>query len=246
MTAEVDTKTKKIIPGESCETVTLWQVPTVKARNDHSDVQFQQSVTTVDNSPSGFFKALDRNEAGMPTVIGIEAIQKQAYDEAYEEGLNAGRVAGQEELAHSIQQAKEQAALLTRLMERLHRPFQELDQEVEEQLVTLAIGLAKQIVNNVIESDRDETVAVVRDAIKLLPVNARGVKLYLHPEEVDMVNSALSLEERDAQEWQLVPDPSLSKGGCLVKTENSTVDATLESRLQAAIVQMMGGQRRQE
>ncbi len=246
MTAEGDSKSRKVIPKGSSETVTLWQTPTVEVRNTQTEVQFQQSATKVDNYSNGFFKALDRNEFGMPTVVGIEAIQKQAYDEAYEEGLIAGRTAGQKELEESIQQAKQQVTLLTQLMERLHRPFQELDQEVEQQLVSLTIALAKQVVKNVTESDYEEILAVVREAVQLLPVNARGVKLYLHPEEVDIVNNALRLAECDEQEWQLVADPALSKGGCLVKTENSKLDATLESRLQAAITQMMGAQRKQD
>ncbi len=41
----------------------------------------------------------------------------------------------------------------------------------------------------------------------------------------------------------MVEDPTLARGGCLVRTENSQIDARLESRVNAIVGSMLGEER---
>jgi len=75
-----------------------------------------------------------------------------------------------------------------------------------------------------------------------LPVAARDVRLALHPEDAVLIRQALSLQD-DGQSLQIVEDPVQSPGGCRVYTDTSQIDATVESRLNAVIARVLGGQR---
>lgn len=188
------------------------------------------------------------------TVEQIEEIQKQAYEEAFEqgrqqgfaegraEGLEAGRKQGYEESLHLLQT---QAAELAGLLDALSEPFKKLDDAVEQELVKLAIAIASQLIRRELKSEPGEIVAVVREAIKVLPLAAQKVTVNLHPEDAALVRSALKLDE-SMPPWRLQEDPLLSRGGCIVETEVSRVDASVESRLAAVIANVLGGDRRED
>ncbi|MDT4329231.1 flagellar assembly protein FliH [Methylomonas sp. MED-D] len=188
------------------------------------------------------------------TVDQIEAIQKQAYAEAYaqgrqqgmeegrEIGLEEGRRQGYEESLHLLQK---QAAELNVLLEALSEPFRTLDAAVEEELVKLACAIAGQLVRRELKTEPGEVVAVVREAVKALPLASQKITVNLHPEDAALVRTALSLDE-SMPPWCLREDPLLSRGGCTVETEVSSVDASVETRLAAVIATVLGGERRQD
>jgi flagellar assembly protein FliH len=173
--------------------------------------------------------------AGLPTAGGLERLQKQAYEEGYAQGREEGRAAGREETAA-------RGARLGALLGALARPFEELDEQVEQELVRLALAIAQQLVRREIKADPGQIVAIVRDALAVLPVSARGVRLHLHPEDAKLVHEVLSVG--DAQRpWQIVEDPVLARGGCRVVSESSRIDASLEARLAALAAAVLGGER---
>lgn len=200
----------------------------------------------------------------MPTAEEIEAMQKQAYDEAFaqgqaegyqaghSEGLTVGReagyqaghsegyaagcAAGQEELA-ALQTA--QGEQLHAVLSQLQQPFSDLDEAVEQELVALVVTLAKQVIRHELRSDPGLVLTMVRGAIAALPSAARQITVFLHPDDVEVVRSALTQAEADAQ-WKLLADGSLERGGCRIVAEPSVIDARLERRLNMVIAQFLG------
>ncbi len=134
------------------------------------------------------------------TVDEIEAMQKQAYDEAfaqgkedgYQQGFDEGSKKGYED---NVQLLQKQDDDIVSLLESLSEPFKSLDEEVEKELVKLAIGIATQIIRREIKLDPGQIVAVVREAINVLPLSSQKISLNLHPEDAELVRSALSLDE---------------------------------------------------
>ena len=184
------------------------------------------------------------------TVDEIEAMQKQAYDEAfaqgkkdgYSQGFNEGSRQGYEE---NVQALQKKAAEFASLLESLSQPFKVLDAEVEKELVKLAMGIATQIIRREIKRDSGQVIAAVREAINVLPLSAQNISLHLHPEDAELVRSALSLDEMSPA-WRIVEDPLITRGGCTVDTEVSHIDATVENRLAAVIATVFGGEREQD
>ncbi len=197
-----------------------------------------------------------------PTAESIEQIQQQAHEEAfrqgYQEGLQQGLEEGREQgyqegleqgrregLEQGQTQIQQQLAHWQALMQTLARPLEELDHQVERELVALAMQVARQVVRREIRTDPGQVIGAVRRAVSVLPLSARDVRVYLHPEDAALVREALSADEESEEErrWKIVEDPALARGGCVVETEQSRIDATVESRLAAVIAQVMGGER---
>lgn len=196
------------------------------------------------------------------TVDEIEAMQKQAYDEAFEQGrqqgfeqglkqgyeqghekgLETGHAKGYEESQHLLQK---QLSELNQLMQSLAEPFKNLDAEVENELVKLVIAIAGQLIRREIKLDPGQIVAVIREAVNVLPLATQKITLNLHPEDAELVRSILKLDENPPP-WRLQDNPLITRGGCKVETEVSAVDASLENRMAAVIASVLGGDRQQD
>lgn len=165
------------------------------------------------------------------TAQQLEAVEQQAR----EEGFSQGR---QEGLAQALAAGREQ---VQSMIQQLSRPLNDLDERVVDELSRLAIAIARQIVRRELRAEPGEVVAAVRQALDLLPVQNGQIHIYLHPEDLPLVQDALSMD--DSSGWQLKPDPALTRGGCRLETRESTVDATVETRLAAVAAQVLGSER---
>ena len=91
-------------------------------------------------------------------------------------------------------------------------------------------------------TDPQQVIAVIRETLALLPVAAREVRLHLHPEDAALVRERLA-EPNAERAWSVVEDPVIGRGGCRLTSENSSIDAQVESRLGAAIAAALGEER---
>ncbi|HEY8037506.1 MAG TPA: flagellar assembly protein FliH [Methylobacter sp.] len=224
-------KTPRFTAAE-LESLRLWSMPDVSG----TDALRDSEAVELDDEPTPIL-----------TVDEIESMQKQAYDEAFaqgkmhgfQQGFDEGSKKGYEDNLHLLQS---QAARLVSLLESLSEPFKRLDDEVENELVKLVIGIATQIIRREIKTDPGQIVAVVRETLNVLPLASQKISLKLHPEDAELVRSALALDEVSPS-WSIVEDPLITRGGCEVDTEISHVDATVEHRLAAVIATLLGGER---
>jgi len=176
---------------------------------------------------------------GILTAEKLEAIQKQAYQQAYNEGyaegFNKGHQEGKQTLSAMHQQLNEAISLV-------QQPLRDLDQAVLNQIFELVVSIARQLVKREIKTDPGEIVAVIRDAIKLLPVSSNKINIALHPEDNALLKE-LFKSSQEAEQWRLIDDISLQRGDCKVTTNISSIDASLENRLMSVVNKIWGGER---
>ena len=182
-------------------------------------------------------------DAGMLDVKAIEALQQQAQEEGYkagfEEGHKAGFQAGQDAGSKDIQQ---QLAYLQQIVQSLDEPLKELDQQIEQDLVKLAITMTRQLLRRELKQEPEHVIGAMRSALQALPVSDRKLKIYVHPEDMAIVQKGLSLDEDDKQR-QWIEDPLLTRGGVRLETADTTIDASVEARLNSVISKLLGDDR---
>ena len=165
--------------------------------------------------------------------------QDRIEQDAFEQGFNQGYSEGMKQAQID---ASENLNYLRSLITVLATPLHELDKQLVDELVDLAMAVARQIIRRELKTSPGEIVAVVKEAVSLLPVTAGDVSLELHPEDAALVRNALLPPDADAP-WQITEDPLLSRGGCRVSTHTSRIDASVESRINAAIAAVLGDER---
>jgi flagellar assembly protein FliH len=85
-------------------------------------------------------------------------------------------------------------------------------------------------------------IAIIRESLGQLPSAARDVRVHLHPDDAATVRERLAAPANE-RAWTVVEDPTLSRGGCIVRSENSQIDARLEARVHAVMASTLGEER---
>ncbi len=224
--ALVEKSSSKIISAEGQEKVKTWQPPEMmRSAKDVSVIEARGSLLTAEQ---------------------MEQVQNQAYREGFEQGRKDGFAYGHKEaLAVSGDGLRKKAEKMDELMSALNTPFKELDEQVERELISLTISMVRQLVRREVKSNPEQIIGVVREALALLPVSSRNVRLVLHPEDAKLVREIFEVSDKDLV-WTILEDPVLERGGCKVTTDTSQIDATLESRLVAMITTLLGGDRNKD
>ena len=239
----------KVTATEDLSRVALWDLPIFEGAGAGMSVELPTNMTVK-----------------MPTAEELESVQESAREEAYKEGLAQGQADGFEKgkqegiqagILEGQAQGREQAYNETKaelegqirqlksLCASLTEPLSNLDNDVEQELVAVAMQVAKHLVRRELKTDPGQVVAAVRQAVSVLPINTRNIRVYLHPEDASLVKQSLSVAENaeEEQRWKIVEDPVLTRGGCNVETEHSRIDSTVETRLSSIISQALGGER---
>ncbi len=235
---------------EELEDLDLWDVTDYFENNNTKVLEIntekkQSATLTVEEIENTQKQAYDEafahgKKEGYET--GFLEGSKNGYDQGFEQGHSEGLKKGYEENLHLLQQ---QAAELISLLESLNKPFEELDVAVEKELVNLALGVANQLIRREIKIDPGQIVAVIREAVKALPLGSQQLTLYMHPEDAELVRSSLALDDVSPP-WNIIEDPLITRGGCRVETETSVIDTTVENRLAAIVATVLGGEREED
>ena len=167
-----------------------------------------------------------------------EATRQAEMDRGYEAGLKAA----QADLKSQTDALNARVARLDEILNSLCRPLPELETAVEQQLILLALAVGKQLARRELKTDPGQIAALIREAVGRLPAAAREVRVHLHPEDAAAVAERLASAGQE-RAWSVVEDPTLTRGGCLVRSENSQIDARLESRVNAIVSSMLGEER---
>lgn len=148
----------------------------------------------------------------------LAALEREAFTKGYAQGERAGLEAG----------GKRAEAMLRRVaqtIEELGGLRQTLIQETEREMVQLALTLARRVVHREVTLDPELAAALAHVALERLGTTTPAT-IRLNPEDYTVV-------AQDGARWggqtvTVVPDPSISRGGCLVDTAFGSVDATIE------------------
>lgn len=207
----------RVISCETPDNCKPWRAPNLDTSNNDYDYKLVNPESTAHHEQQ-------------------EQIRQQSYEKSFAKGYMEGLAQGQKEI-------QQQVGRLNSLMATLAMPLPDLDNQVVDELVQLSMAVVRQMVRRELKISPGEIVAVVREALSLLPVAAAEITLELHPEDAKIIRD--NLVHPDATpSWTIVEDSLLTRGGCRVLTNTSRIDATVEKRMNTVIAEVMGGERK--
>lgn len=177
------------------------------------------------------------------TIEEVEAVRQDAYNEGFSAGEKDGFHAGQIKAQQEAQAALEpRLQALEQIMQQLFTPIAEQDQQLEAALLSLVQNIAAQVIQRELQLDSSQISKVLREALKLLPVEGEQIKIFLNPQDFEQIKQ---LRERHEENWRILEDESLQAGGCRVESGSTRIDASLETRIQTLTKQLLEQQRTQ-
>lgn len=172
----------------------------------------------------------------------LSVVQQRAWDKGFTEGRAAGIEAGTRELAARIESVEA-------ILDALARPLEDLDHRVEAELLALVQAVARQLVRREFHLDPGHLIGVIREGLAALPLASGDVVVRLHPADADAIRDRLGSAGHGAGDaagdraWRLESDPLQERGGCLISSPRSTIDARLDARLSRVIAGLLEDQR---
>jgi len=170
--------------------------------------------------------------------------RRNAQDAAH--GYEAGIARAQAETQARHEELNARVRRLDSVLQLLAQPLQALDEEVERQLLELAVAVGKQLARRELSAAPAQILAILRECLGQLPLAARQIRVHLHPEDAAVVRERLAVPGGEARAWTLIEDPTLARGGCLVRSDTSQIDARFESRVNAVLASALGDERAPE
>lgn len=164
----------------------------------------------------------------------IEAMREGARKEGYAQGYTQGQTQGygdghREGYARGLEAARQEAARLQQIAGTFAGSLQRVDDEVGQTLISLALDIARKLVQDTVVSQPSVLLPAVRELLATEPALAGAPCLLLHPEDVALVQTHLA-GELEAAGWSVRADGGVERGGCVATAASGELDATLATR----------------
>jgi len=151
-----------------------------------------------------------------------QAREQRAFSEGYAKGEAAGKAAEQARLESA-------AAALARAASEFAEARHRLRRECEQDCVQLSIAIARRVLHRELSVDAEAMLGIVKAAMARL--EGRDVdRIRLHPDDASLVLQYLE-RTSGGKPVQVVGDPGLARGACILETARGSLDASVETQL---------------
>lgn len=150
--------------------------------------------------------------------------------EAYEKGFAQGEKDGLEFSQKRLETALESFAGVLGEMNRLGR---ELEEETEKEMVRLIFALTRKIARSELAFPEQTIRETLRAAFQQV-IEPRRITVHVNPKDHQYLQSHpgdVPWRGEGASGLQIVPDSSITRGGCSLETSFGEIDARLEAQL---------------
>ena len=162
-------------------------------------------------------------------------VEKEAYEKGFAQGEKDGLELGQKRFETVLDSFRQ----ILEGMSRLHR---DLYEEHEKEMVQLIFALARKILRHDLPLPEGVIKETLRAAFQYV-IEPRKIAIHLNPQDhQDLLSHPDDLpwgRNEEAKGIKILPDASITRGGCFLETSFGDIDATLESQLDQ-ILSMMG------
>ena len=180
----------------------------------------------------------------------FEEARRKGFEKGREEGLEQGFNEGEnkakqelekrvaEEIALHVDEACEVAvAPIRKLLDEIRGTRQALLHNWEENILQISAAIAFQTIMREPTLLREAPLDLLREALDLA-MNCATLKIRMNPRDVANLREPINLlleETGNLAKSELIPDPKITVGGCLVETSLGVVDERLEARLERIV-----------
>lgn len=247
-----DNKFVNRIPFEEIETAKVWSlpalnngkvVPSVKkpnAREENKNQGEKKSGTEIiEDVPAPKIKPLTAEQLQQIATQAEEEGRERGYQEGlqkgYAEGEKKGLVKGEQKAYSEIKTGlEEQKNRFQQIADALLDPLATQDSRLENIVLDMAVHLAKHLLNRELTEDPSSLFHLVERAIGTLPAGAKNIRIFLHPDDVELAHEAFAHLGRN---WTFYADSKMSRGGVRLETDHSLVNYSVEQRLRLMLEQ---------
>ncbi len=160
---------------------------------------------------------------------GYEKGYNEGHEKGYKEGFEKGLKDGDEKVKELIERYKETLEKLNSLREKVY-------EEAQSEMILIVKEALKKIVSAEIKSSEEFILNVIKETTKNI-IDSKKIIIKVSSEDYKFLTS--NREKLDSllsgKEIEIVEDPGITRGGCLIQTDMGEVDSTVETKLEEVL-----------
>ena len=170
----------------------------------------------------GFRRIDDRNLISRAREEA-ESIRAAAQKEGYQDGLN---------------QVKEDIEFFRDELEGFISAKKEIFEEIAPDILDISVEIAKKIIKSEITQNPEAILGNIKEILKDLSKEETKIMLKVNPSQAAFLKERVPEEVSAAgleAKVMIIPDESITEGGCLFITTNGVIDATIDTQIEIII-----------
>ena len=196
------------------------------------DEQGHCSIEELNQSISRQQAKLEEDSLRAKTMLQeAEKKSREIYEEAYAKGFRHGQSAGETKV---LEEAKDLLDYLKHLAQAVAVSQEEIIVSTEESIGKLALEIAGKIIRREIQMDESVVQGIVCESLKAIK-SGNSIKLRVSVQDVDRIRHQKDVILQTVNHvtgFEIIEDPGIEQGGCVVETDFGIVDARIYSQLQ--------------
>lgn len=160
--------------------------------------------------------------------------ERNLISRAREEADSIREASAKEGYEAGILQAREDIEALREAISAFMNAKQEVFEYIAPDILEISIDIAQKIIKKEITQDPQMILDKITEILKTLSKEENKINLKVNPSQVSILKQSvpdiLSDAGLDAR-IIIVPDETVTEGGCVVTTANGIIDATIESQI---------------
>ncbi len=177
----------------------------------------------------------------------LDESRESGHEEGYQQGYNAGTRAGhQAAYEESIKRFETEQGDVVTSMERAIAEIDAVKEDLkiaaEKDLLDFAVMLAKKLTFAIGRLHPESVVGNLKRALRLVESNT-DLTIHVHPDQISSIETFVGsvLKRAGASRvLNIVPDESITPGGCKVDGDRASVDATLDTQVEEIVSLLLG------
>jgi flagellar assembly protein FliH len=161
----------------------------------------------------------------------FEVLSLEAEQQGFKDGLVSGRQEAEAEMQQKYHEKLEQ---VQQLLQQGYEQKVAIISEAEPFLLELSTVIAKQIVKQELDGNPEKFVELIKQHI-LRFKEKEVITVCVHPEDFDFIQSQrahLVAIVNGETEIKIIPDPTVSEKGCIIRTAYGSVDARIDTQIE--------------
>jgi len=179
--------------------------------------------------PAGPSGSIPRQAAPGQPVESVQEklarLEREAYEKGFEQGQKDGLSLGEKRLQEIVGQME----ALFRAMTGLKRQVYD---EAEAELLQLSVEIARQIIRREVNTDPSVVTRAMQAAFQYLG-DRNQVRISVNPADMKEIQKVLPdlAQLNKLERFELVEDPAVERGGCVLETGFGRINGTIEDQL---------------
>ncbi len=187
---------------------------------DIENIDFTQRQERRRGSRRRGYRRIDDRNLVSRAQEESENIKKSAFEEGYRLGL--------EKAGTDLENLKKE---LSNFMNARKDVFEYIAPDILE----ISVDIAKTIIKKELDSDPQVLINTIVDVLKTVSKNEPKIVIKVRPQSVQFIKDTIpniTYQYGIDTKINIVADPSVEEGGCILQTNNGIVDASIDTQLE--------------